>query len=511
MAKIETPSGEKSVKEVKADIQKFEQLQARFAAAKEALQLIDLTRTENRSFSTYNKDTLRTYLKNPFQYQTQLRQLSKFLYRLCYPYRRLIWSRARMFDFNAYTVTPLVTDPSSMPTPEEQLQKFYDTAVKMQRMDLASEMFKLLVTAWREDTVYAYVYDDTENEGGTLFFHILDGDYCKVSSIENGVLRFAMDFSYWRSHTAELEYVDKEFQQKYNKYLADNNLRWQELEPNRQICLKVNVDDPTMDYPPLAQLFPAIISLLDIQELQDVKDELEAYKLLVMRLETRNGATDPDDFEVDIQTAISYYNRLVKELPDCVSAILSPVPIDTIEFNRSNTTQDTDMISNAMSNLFQSAGGSQILDSDKSGSDLFRAQIITEVGMAQASLLPQIQRWTALYLNYALGEDHAFVRFIDGVCDLTRADKREELLKSAQFGLPNKMKLAAIDGTPPLEVMSAQYFENEVLELHKNWVPLMNSYVQSGAVAEGTDPVDGGAPKKDSGDLSDEGDKSRNK
>lgn len=511
MAKIETPSGEKDVKQVKADLQKFEQLQARYAATKEALQLIDLTRTESRSFQTYNKDTLMTYLKNPFQYQTQLRNLSKFLYRLCYPYRRLIWSKAKMLDINAYTITPLVTDPNSMPTPEEQLQKFYEAAVKMQRMDLASEMFKLLVTAWTTDTVYAYVYDDTENEGGTLFFHILDGDYCKVSSIENGVLRYAMDFSYWRSHQVELQYVDKEFQQKYNKYLADNSLRWQELEPSRQICLKCNIDDSTMDYPPLAQLFPAIISLLDLQDLQDVKDELEAYKLLVMKLETLQGATDSDEFKVDIETAISYYNRLVKELPDCVSAILSPVPIDTIEFNRSNTTQDMDMISNAMSNLFKSAGSSQILDNDKSGSTIFEAQIKMEVGMAQASLLPQIQRWTNLYLNYTLGKDHAFVRYLEGVCDLTRANKRDELLKSAQFGVPNKMKLAAVDGVPPLEVLSSQYFENEVLELHANWKPLMNSYVQSGAVADGTDPVDGGAPKKDSDSLSDEGDKSRDK
>lgn len=63
-------------------------------------------------------------------------------------------------------------------------------------------LVKLLLVAWREDSVYAYVYDDSDQEGGTCFYQILDGDYCRVSPVEAGVFRFALTFliSYHMKH-----------------------------------------------------------------------------------------------------------------------------------------------------------------------------------------------------------------------------------------------------------------------------------------------------------------------
>ena len=46
--------------------------------------------------------------------------------------------------------------------------------------------------------------------------------------------------------------------------------------------------------------------------------------------------------------------------------------------------------------------------------------------------------------------------------------------------MPNKLKLAATSGLNPLETVSAQIFENQMLEIHKNWVPLQTSYTMSG-------------------------------
>ena len=507
---IDTPKGKKTVAEMSTTLTKHERVLEMAKTTKamiDALQLTDLSKTESRTFQTYSRETLRTYMKSPKSYESQLRNLSRYLYRLCYEYRRICLHYATMICGDAFNIIPL-DDPTQEMTPEDRTNAWYETMIRWQRMDFASELVKLLLVAWREDSVYAYVYDDSDQEGGTCFYQILDGDYCRVSSVEAGVFRFAFDFSYFRSHETYLEYWDSEFKSKYEAYQKDSTLRWQELEPERQVCFKVNSDDPTMDYPSFSSLFEAIISNIDLQALKTAKDELSAYKLLVARLKPLTGADEPDDFEVDPDTALKYYNKFVAALPECVNACLSPVPIDPIEFKDLNNTDDTDMISNSISNIFKHIGG-VILNSDKSGTTIYEAQIIADMKIAQSTLLPQVQRYLNLYFNYIIGTGHGYFKYIDGVCPYTRRQKRKELVESAQNGF-SRMSIGILDGNTPLEQISLLKLEKDLglIDLMSN--PLSTSYTQSGSQpTTDTDPINGGAPSKDSDDLTDSGSKSK--
>lgn len=502
---ILTPSGTRTVKEVSEYFTKQEQLNETFKATQsmiDALQLTDLSKTETRTYQSYSRDTLRTYLKSPKTYESQIRNLSRYLYRLCYEYKRMCWFYARMICGDAFNIIPIV-DPRE-DDEEALLDNYYETMIRWQRMDFQNEIIKLLITAWREDTVYGYVYDDSDQEGGNCFYHILDGDYCRISSVEEGVFRFAFDFSYFRNHKTYLDYWDSEFKQKYDAYEKDPTLRWQELEPERQICFKVNSDDPTMDYPPFASLFESIISNIDLQALKTAKDELSAYKLLVARLKPLSGTDSPDDFEVDPATALQYYNKFVAALPECVNACLSPVPIEPIEFKDLNTTDDTDMISSSLSNLFKHVGG-VILDNSKTGTTIYEAQIIADMEMAHSTLVPQVNRYLNLYFKYVIGDKHAHIKYIEGVCPYTRKAKRKELLESAQNGF-SRMAVGILDGNTSLEQISLLKLEKALglVDLMSN--PLSTSYTKSDS---DTDPINGGAPTKDAGDLSDEGSNSR--
>lgn len=504
---INTPKGKKTVAEMSTTLTKHERVLEMAKTTKamiDALQLTDLSKTESRTFQTYSRETLRTYMKSPKSYESQLRNLSRYLYRLCYEYRRICLHYATMICGDAFNIIPL-DDPTKETSPEERTNVWYKTMVRWQRMDFASELVKLLLVAWREDSVYAYVYDDSDQEGGTCFYQILDGDYCRVSSVEAGVFRFAFDFSYFRSHETYLDYWDSEFKTKYEAYQKDSSLRWQELEPERQVCFKVNSDDPTMDYPSFSSLFEAIISNIDLQALKTAKDELSAYKLLVARLKPLTGTNEPDDFEVDPDTALKYYNKFVAALPECVNACLSPVPIEPIEFKDLNNTDDTDMISNSISNIFKHIGG-VILNSDKSGTTIYEAQIIADMEIAQSTLLPQVQRYLNLYFNYVIGTGHGYFKYIDGVCPYTRRQKRKELLESAQNGF-SRMSIGVLDGNTALEQISMLKLEKDLglVDLMSN--PLSTSYTQSNK--SDTDPINGGAPSKDSGDLTDSGSKSK--
>ena len=503
-SKVSEPSGQKSVQEIKEFDMQFQRRQEVFAATKSAIQFLDLTKSESRTFATFSREKLRQYLKNPKQNESNLRNLSKFLYRLSQPYRRLINYNAEMIDLSAMSIIP-PADLVQEGNIEAVLESFYETAKIVDKMDLKEEIYKCALIAWREDASFNYVYYD-ENEG--LYIMPLDGDYCKVSSTNyDGTFNIAYDFTYFRSHPECLEYWDKEFQQKYNKYQADNKLRWQELDPAKTLCIKVNVDDPTMCIPPYIALFEQILDLIDLASIQNVKDELSAYMLLVAQLEHMQGSTDPDDFAVDIETAIAYYDKLAEATPECVNVALSPMPINAITF-KGNTTEDTDMLARSMENIFATSGGYQVLGSKQSGALIFNAQIMSDTLTALKPLLPQIEHWHNRFLTYIMNE-HSRIKYMM-VSPYTKKDYKDALLKDAQYGVPVKMAVAALDGYSPLETLALTFLENDCLELHTKWIPLQSSFTQdTGEVAEGTDPIEGGAPKKPESELTDEGSETR--
>lgn len=474
-----TPSKRKAmtVEEIRTLYNENDKRTALYEAAKNALPFIDLTKTETRTFTIYSKENLRSFMRNPKSNENNLRNLSRFLYRVSHPYRRLINYNAHHIDLSAMTIIPSINFLKD-PNKDSVLKNYYNTCVEVEKLKMESEIYKCAVIAWREDCFYGYVYEDDTG----FFIMPLDGNYCKVSSTNyDGTLNLAFDFSYFKRRQEQLEYWDEEFEQKYNIYDSDTSKRWQELDPSRTICLKINSDDPTLCVPPYLAMFEQIIDNVDRQSMQSVKDELSIYKLLVARLKPISGSKDPDDFEVDPDTAIDYYYKFEESLPECVSAALSPLPIDVIDF-KGNTTEETDMIANSMSNLFKSSGGSLVLNDEKTGASIYRAHQIADMTNALIPILDQIQNWVNRYLSYVIG-DHAKVKYIK-TSPWLKSETRKELLESAQYGVPVKMALASLNGFSPLEVLSMQFFENDCLSLHDKWIPLQSSYTMSSDTKE---------------------------
>lgn len=483
-----------SVSEIRA-FEKEARRNELYAKAKDAIALLDLTKSQSRSYTIYNKDNLRTYMRNPASNENRLRNVSRFLYRVSHPYRRLVNYNAQQMDLTAMVISPNISFVEENDK-DAVLNDYYDTCVEVEKISLHTEIYKMLVTAWIEDAAYGYIYEDDTG----FFIYPLDGEYCKVSSVSSdGTLNFAFDFSYFRRRQELLEYWDGEFKKKYNAYANDSSLQWQELDPERTICIKVGIDDPTLCIPPYLSLFEPLIDNVDLQSIVAVKDELSIYKLLVARLEHMKGSDDPDDFEVDINVALDYYTKFEESLPDCVASAISPLPIEPIEF-KGTTTDDTDMVSNSMSNLFKMSGGSMVLNDEKQGASIYRAHQIADMMQAIKPLLGQIQKWINRYLGYNLSNP-ARVKYLE-TSPWLKNEKKKELIESANAGIPVKMAVAALDGFSPLEVLNMQFLENDILQLHNNWIPLQSAYTQSSK-------NQGGGQEKDIDELGDEGDSSR--
>ncbi len=460
------------------EFQKQDRRKELYAKAQEAINLLDLTKNQSRTYTIYSKENLRAYMKNPQSNENSLRNLSRFLYRVSQPYRRLVNYNAQQIDLTAMTLSPSIniTEENNK---ETVLKDYYDTCVKVDQMNLHSEIYKLLVTAWIEDAAYGYIYEDDTG----FFIYPLDGEYCKVSSTNmDGTLNFAFDFTYFKKREELLEYWDSEFKSMYDTYKKDSKLRWQELNPEKTICIKIGIEDPTLCIAPYLSLFESIIDNIDLQSIVAVKDELSIYKLLVARLNHMSGSDDPSDFEVDIDTALSYYYKLEASLPDCVSSVISPLPIEAVEF-KGTTTDDTDMIANSMSNLFKISGGSMVLNDEKQGASIYRAHQIADMMQALKPLLGQIQAWMNRHLSYILSNP-AKVKYLE-TSPWMKNEKKKELMESANAGIPVKMAVAALDGFSPLEVLRMQFLENDVLSLHSTWIPLQSAYTQSSNKSSG--------------------------
>lgn len=495
-------------KERVAILQKEERNRATFASLKDILQLIDLASNKNITYQTYSKDSLRTYLQNPASESNQksLRKLSKYLFTVSHVYRRLVLNKANQLTCKNWIAYPKLNDEGTVE--DSSFENYIKTCNYVENMHFHTQSRKLLVEAWLSDVVFGFTYGNPEDD--TFFVHLLDPDYCRISSqnFYSGVCNFAFDFSFFTGSNAfYLDVYDPVFKKMYNRYQSDNSLRWQELPVERTFCIKINDDNMAYPVPPLSGMFNSLIDLVDLSQIQALKDEMSAYKLIWGKLDTISGTKEVDDFEVDLQLAGDFMAKLQSVLPENISVALSPLTLDSIEFS-GNTAEDTNIINKSLSTLIE-ANGDIVLNSNRiTNSASFNKAVLAE-SMSAMAPVKQINAWINLYIKNNLGVEDVIVEFSD-VSKYFEQDRIELLLKLGGYGVPIKNELASLAGLNPAKARSMEYLE-EKLGLSKTvWIsPLISSNTQSG-VGDNGDGSDG-APTKGDGDLSDEGQKSRDK
>ena len=136
---------EKTTQEIKNYALKQQALQEKFAQVKQAVQLIDLTKTETRTFTVFSKDKLRQYMQNPKTNESNLRNLSRFLYRVSHNYRRLISYQAEMVDLTALNVIPQIDFTEDAHDDEKIKTSYFNTLVQLDKMNMQSEILKCLL------------------------------------------------------------------------------------------------------------------------------------------------------------------------------------------------------------------------------------------------------------------------------------------------------------------------------------------------------------------------------
>jgi hypothetical protein len=455
----------------------------------------DLNLNRSQITRQYTKVNVMTYLSNPRRYSKELQGMSAFLYDVSPHYRRLINYYARM-PYLDYYVELYGLDQSKSVNVKTLRNNYNKATDYIELMNIRHEYGRALVSAWKLGTFYGYELFTKDS----YFIKELPYDFCQISGIADGIYTFSFDMAYFDRNPTELPLYPKEFTKMFNSYKSGSNPRWQEIDPARSVCIKVN-EETYHDMPPFAGLFGDIFDIEDYKALRMANAIIGNYKFIVEKIPLRDKSEKNNDFLIDLKTVQMFHNKTASLLPDELGIFSTPFEIDTIEFSKDTTANDNVM--NAEDGFYAASGTASQLFNAKGSSTATLAKSINVDEAEVFSILRQIERIGSGKLKNEISGSFKFrLRILDNTI-FNRKENAETLLKNAQYGLPVKMMLCACLGISPSAVTSMNYLEEQVLGLSASFIPLSSSHTQTGGT--GDPNTTGGAPTKDGSQLTPSG------
>lgn len=440
------------------------------------------------TINNYSKDSVKTYIKNISSNEKNLRSLSRYLYYRSEIYYRLCKYYANQIDLSIRNVVPTynISGDNDKDTILEQYQSTLDL---LDGINLNFEFRKAASITLREDVFYGCAYY-TEGEG--LFILPLDADYMKIAGwFPDGSLAASMDMSYFRSHSELLEYWGEPFQSMYTDYQSTGE-KYQVIPAEYNVCIKFRSEDWETIVPVLTPIFLSLIDLMDASDYQAVQQAANIYKLVWLEMKTLGK--DVDDWSVNPEIMIQYFNRMLEEaLPPYISAAIVPGELHEISFP-DDATGDITKVEKATKEILNTAGGAQILNlNSASNSTAFKYGVLADSTFSISTLIPQIQAIVNRLLSYWLNNP-CKAKFFD-VSIYQKDDFKKSILESCNNGLPNKLLYNTLNGVSEKDTLAMNFLEESCLSLSSKFVPLSTSYTQSG----------NGTNEKDDSELTDAG------
>ena len=455
----------------------------------------------------FNQETVTRYLEDPVSNEQNLRKLSTVLMTLSPQYQQIINYLSSISKYIA-VVKPVQVkfiDRNGSVDKKKMEREYLRATYELDKLNIGHEFQRITSIVIREDIFYGYIYESQNS----FYISQLDSDYCKISSISDGCFNYMFDFSYFDKNRdiehMDIELIDtfpEEFKRKYKLYLKDKrNYRWQELDEENTICIKF-LEDMQFNFSPYASLFNDLSDLNDYKDMAKTKTEVDNYKFIGMQIPLNKDTERTNNFAVDVDVALQFYNMLLSSLPEGIGAFITPTDFEDIDFGSGSSSSDiTTKVKDAEDNVFSSAGVSAI----NLGKGATSSSGITASNTVDSARLFKLYRQFERWLNRRfkrLFKD----RFSITILDVTQHNLTEVVdryLKLAQFGVPVKLELSALLGVSQNLERGSAFLENEVLNLHKEWLPLVSSHTNS------LSDMNEGSNEKEVKDLTDDGEKSK--
>lgn len=468
-----------------------------FKKAQEALQLYNPNRTYTKSYVKQTKETLRSYMQNPYTNAARLREISRMLRFHSPIYRKMIYDNATMINTNYRVTIPnydFTKKSNKRSNDKSKIEKsYFETCSMLDHMNLPSEMLKVYLECWTVDVFYG-VYYYFKDEGGFMF--PLDPEYCKIIGVyPTGDFAYALDCNWLRTYKDEIENWGEPFVTLYRNYEKDTrNNRWQEMPAEYACCMKQNLEDYNYAIPPYLPSFNSMLNLEDLKDIQAIQEAAKIYKLLVYKMPLRKNSTRINDFTLDPAVAAQYFDRasqIIEE--DYIGSIMSPMDIETISFPDDGAS-DVDKVENASKNILKTAGHTAIADPE--GTSAVMAALKADEEFATSSLLPQTQAWVNRMVQCHL-PNPSKVKFME-VTKYTREEFKSSMMSDMNYGLPMLLALGTMNGFSEIESIAMARFYNDVIMLRDVMYPYHTAATQGAHNHDAADnPTGVGRPRNE--------------
>ena len=462
----------------------YEKDKEKFESAEKGMSRLDLnsfkrlmvhelvTTTEilnSRKLCGYSLERINEALDNPSLYPNMLIQISRLLMNKSQFYLRLNNYYSKMGLFN-YTIDMYDVKDAEINTDDKKKRMsnmYFSVCNEFEKMGFKHEMSKIMSTVIVEDVFYGLIFEDSTD----FFISKLNPSICKIYQLQDGVYNFKIRLSgidpiqigSYPDHIKKA-YIDW----KENKGYSDG---WYTPPADLQVCFKLN-ESTLYPYPLLLGLIKDILDLDVYKQLKLQKARVDNYKAIVIEIPIDEDAVDKPLLTDETLAVFAEMNKANMGL------LHAPGKATAVSFK--DNTNNTNNLSDAITNMYDNAGVSHELFNSGSSGTAFKLAIENDAAFIYA-FYRQCERYFNRFIKLRKYNKplYKFALRIQDSTVFNRFDVADAYLKAAQNGIPCKIDYGVSLGKSPSRLMGSLFLENDILALHTKFIPLSTSYTST--------------------------------
>lgn len=468
---------------------------------------LDFTELQNKAFNQvrdylirdinnvpkkYSKEQIRKYYTNPKNFEKQLREVSRYFYVSSNHYMRLINYFGSMLTLDNF-LRPLLYNKENFD--KESFMRSYNKSEKyIENYNIKHEFGKITAILVSEGVFFGY----ERRSGNNLVIQRMPSDYCRISGIEDGIYTYELNMKFFDQRNIDINNYSDEIQLLFRRYQVSNK-QWQEVSSENGVCFVFDEEVP-YNIPPFSGIFEEILDIVEAKELLKDKDKLENFKLIHQKIPFKKDPRSEKDFLLSLDSVGMFHKNIKSVLPSSIGLVSSPMEIGGITLEKKKDVIGSGF-AQAEESLYDSSGVSKGLFNSKNNNAMSLGKGITVDEGMMFKLLRQFERFLKKRLSGASSKQYPFKVVIPDLTIYNRKEKFDQYLKAAQYGFP-KSYVAASMGSSLSEVNDMNFFENEILDMSENMIPVSSSHTSS-------EQNGGGRPMKEESELTPNGEKTR--
>ena len=387
-----------------------------------AKESVSLKQPSYKSPSKVNKNTILSYLQNPYTNAEKLQEVSIYLKHNNGIYNRLLkyYSNMPTFDHILY---PYEIDGKKKSSGADKLLKSYNETAQFLEKVNPKYNFRWMYQKLLEcGELYIYKLEDTNG----IVWKEMPSTLCRISSYENGVSRFSINLSKLSNNDIYAT-MPKDIQKLYDKYkagvikkedLIDSS--WYEIEKNGYAF---NIITPYLSkgFPPFSYLFDGLMYVDEMKELQFANAENENLKIIHQKI----PMDEKGELLVDYDLIQEYHSATKRNLPSGIAITTNPLDVEAITLMRSGS-QYINHRNDALESLYDDAGVNSDLFNGESKSNEIVASGIKIDEMMVFEVISLFEN----FLNYEITQNKK------------SSSWRVKMLNTTYFNRENEIKIA---------------------------------------------------------------------